>query len=306
MPARDPLLPALRQLTNRDRRLLGLLYDHKVLTTEQIATALFPNLDTAQHRLVVLYRLGVVDRFRWLREGGGSYSWRYTIAYLGAAHIAAMRGDDPPRRDHILNRNRRLASSPTIDHTLGANGFFTALLGHARAHPSCALRRWWSPEQCRRPGAFGSPVVQLGGVHPDGHGIWTEGDRATMFFVEHDTGTEPLGRLVDKVERYAGTSWQPVPRLPVLFWLHSTVREHHFHRRLASTRPAATVATAARDHAATVGAAPADAIWTPHGEVRQRVSLADLGFDHEPTKLADFLNEPQGNSRDRTERSAPG
>ena len=36
---RDPLLAVLRQLTSRDRYLLELLYDHRVLTTEQIATA---------------------------------------------------------------------------------------------------------------------------------------------------------------------------------------------------------------------------------------------------------------------------
>jgi hypothetical protein len=47
MRTHDPLMPVLRQITNRDRQLLGLLYDHKILTTEQIATALFPNLDTA-------------------------------------------------------------------------------------------------------------------------------------------------------------------------------------------------------------------------------------------------------------------
>ncbi len=38
MRTHDPLMPILRQLTNRDRTLLGLLYDHKVLTTEQITT----------------------------------------------------------------------------------------------------------------------------------------------------------------------------------------------------------------------------------------------------------------------------
>jgi Replication-relaxation len=155
MCGRDPLLPVLRQLTSRDRQLLGVLYDHKIFTTEQLATALFPNLDTAQHRLVVLYRLGVVDRFRWFREGGGSYSWRYTLGQLGAEYVAALRAEDPPRRDQLTKRNRRLAVSPTIEHTLGVNGFFTDLLGHARTHPRTALRRWWSPEQCNRPSAFG-------------------------------------------------------------------------------------------------------------------------------------------------------
>ena len=98
-----------------------------------------------------------------------------------------------------------------------------------------------------------------------------------MFFLEHDTGTEPLGRLVDKVARYTGTPDRPVPRLPVLFWLHSAAREQHLHQRLSSMHLPTTVATAARDNAAE-GASPADPSWTRHGDAGQRVSLADLGF----------------------------
>jgi hypothetical protein len=113
-----------------------------------------------------------------------------------------------------------------------------------------------------------------------------------MFFLEHDTGTEPLGRLVEKVERYAGKAWQPLPRLPVLFWLHSAAREHHLHERLSSMRLSTTVATASRDHASAVGATPADAIWTRHGKASRRVALADLGFHYDVATLAELLNEP--------------
>ena len=67
-------------------------------------------------------RLGVVDRFRWLREGGGSYSWRYTIGHLGAAYVAALRGVDPPRRDRITveplqrrhGEQEQAADTPTL------------------------------------------------------------------------------------------------------------------------------------------------------------------------------------------------
>jgi hypothetical protein len=286
---RDPLLPVLRQLTSRDRDLLSVLYDHKVLTTEQIATAFFPNLDTAQHRLVVLYRLGVVDRFRWLREGGGSYSWRYTIGHLGAAYVAALRGVDPPRRDRISNRTRRLAVSPTLDHTLGTNGFFTDLLGYARTHPQARLVRWWNQDQCNEPGAFGLMSL-YGHVYPDGHGIWTERDRLLLFFLEHDTGTEPLGRLVEKLDSYTGTPDRPMPHLPVLFWLHSAAREEHLHRRLAALRYPMLIVTAARDHAAQIGASPADAIWTEVGDPGPRLSFADLGLPHEGDDLDRLFN----------------
>ena len=60
----DALLRVQASLTNRDMILLDWLYDHAVLTTDQIATALFPSLDFAHRRLLRLTRLGVVDRFR--------------------------------------------------------------------------------------------------------------------------------------------------------------------------------------------------------------------------------------------------
>ena len=41
----DPVLRVQSQLTDRDRVLLGWLYDHGVLTSFQIAHALFPSLD---------------------------------------------------------------------------------------------------------------------------------------------------------------------------------------------------------------------------------------------------------------------
>src|SRR5262249_16999201 len=155
--------------------------------TEQIATALFPNLDTAQHRLVILYRLGLVERFRWLREGGGSYSWRYTIGLLGAEYIAALRDLGPPRADKLTAQRRRLAASPTLDPTVGANQFGVELLAHSRTHPGTRLVRWWSGERTSTPHAFGLHV--MGRVVPDGHGIWADGDHIVGWFFEFDTGT---------------------------------------------------------------------------------------------------------------------
>ena len=110
----DRVLAVLRQLTSSDRVLLELLYDHQVLTTDQISVALLPNLDIAQHRLVKLVGLELVERFRPLRGDGGSYPFRYTIGRLGAEHVAARRGEEPPRRDRLVAAQRRLATSPTL------------------------------------------------------------------------------------------------------------------------------------------------------------------------------------------------
>jgi predicted transcriptional regulator len=69
------LLKAQASLTRRDLRLLGWLYDHGVLTTDQIAAALFPSLDFAQRRLLKLTQLTVLARFRPQRWDGGSYPY---------------------------------------------------------------------------------------------------------------------------------------------------------------------------------------------------------------------------------------
>lgn len=71
----DPLLAVQASLTSRDHVLIGWLYDHGVLTTEQIAHALFPSLDFTQRRLLKLVRLGVIDRFRPQKPDGGSYPY---------------------------------------------------------------------------------------------------------------------------------------------------------------------------------------------------------------------------------------
>jgi hypothetical protein len=43
-------------------------------------------------------------------------------------------------------------------------------------------------------------------VHPDGHAVWTEqgpdGERQVGFWVEYDTGTEPLHPPVAKIGPY--------------------------------------------------------------------------------------------------------
>jgi hypothetical protein len=69
----DLVLALRARLTDRDRTLLGWLYDHQLLTTPQIAHALVPSLDFAQKRLLRLLDTGLIDRFRPLRYGGRSY-----------------------------------------------------------------------------------------------------------------------------------------------------------------------------------------------------------------------------------------
>jgi hypothetical protein len=270
----DPVLRVQSQLTGRDRVLLGWLYDHGVLTSFQIAHALFSSLDFCQRRLRTLHRLRLVARFRPLRAEGGSYPYHYVIDQLGAEVVAAGRDERPPRRDHAQAERRRWTSSRTLAHRLGVNQLFTDLVGHARTHPGAEeLPQWLSEAACARSGAFTTPddpaLVRAyqPRVRPDGYGVWAERGVTVPVFVEYDSGGEQLSVLAGKLAGYRelfttiGRVW------PVLFWLHSAARERNLHRLLAEVPPPVPVATSARDWAASTGLCPAEAVWaTVHGD----------------------------------------
>jgi hypothetical protein len=278
----DPVLRVQSQLTARDHILLGWLYDHGVLTSFQIAHALFPSLDFCQRRLRTLYRLRLVARFRPQRADGGSYPYHYVIDQLGAEVVAARRDERPPRRDHAKLERRRWTSSRTLAHRLGVNQFFTDLAGYARTHPDAQLRQWLPESACRQVTTFTGPddpaLVRAyqPRVRPDGYAVWADDGAELPVFVEFDTGSEQLSVVIDKLTAYRdlfttlGRVW------PVLFWLHSSARERQMRCRLAELPTVVLVATGARDYAASAGLCPAEAVWaTVHGD-GTRLRLAEL------------------------------
>jgi hypothetical protein len=280
----DPVLRVQSQLTARDRILLGWLYDHGVLTTFQLANALFPSLDFCQRRLRTLYQLRLIARFRPQRADGGSYPYHWVIDQLGAEVVAAARDERPPRRDHARLERRRWTSTRTLTHRLDVNQFFTDLAGHARTHPGAQLRQWLPEAACQRAGMFTRPSdpalvrAYQPRVRPDGYGVWADACATVPFFLEYDTGTEPVGTLIAKLVGYhelfatIGRSW------PVLFWLHSASRERNLRIRLADLPVAVSIATGARDHATTHQLSPAGAVWSM-ADGEDRATLAELTLD---------------------------
>ena len=188
-----------RRLTARDHRIIVLLAEHRVLTAVQVTRAVgFPNPTRARHRLLALSQRGVLARFRDCRRPG-SAPWHYTLGVGGAAVHAAATGAPLPRRGEVVERVMRLHHSRDLDHRLGVNDFFTRLLAHAHDHPeSYRLDTWW-PEAT-------ISAACAGIVRPDGYGEWTDTTGAPPvtvgFFLEHDTGTEPHRRLLDKIDKY--------------------------------------------------------------------------------------------------------
>ncbi|GAA4250913.1 hypothetical protein GCM10022255_041480 [Dactylosporangium darangshiense] len=272
----EKLMRVQAKLTARDFTLLGWLADHGVLTSFQIAQALFPSVNFAQRRLRTLLQEDLVDRFRPQRQDGGSYPYHYVLGQLGADVISAQRGDDPPRRDQARKRRWYLTNRANLPHLLGINDFFTQLAGYARTHPDAALERWWPARRCQERGAFAEPgvtevhqLVYAPRIRPDGHGIWVEADRDLPFFLEYDTGTEPLSMLVDKLSGYAEMAGVTGHRWPVLFSLHSPLRERHLHQQLTANGVRYPVATAVRGN-------PAGAVWWRHRREGPLTRLIDI------------------------------
>jgi hypothetical protein len=250
------------RLTDRDRAICRLVWTHRVFTTEQLAVVFFDSLRAAQQRLRVLWRLGVLERFRTLQRTG-SESWRYTLGPAGAALVAIERGDTPPRPAQVRAHAARLAAGARTDHTLGVNGLFCSLAGHARHHPSSVLVEWWSERRC---------AAEWGDlVRPDGYGIWTDQERSVGFFVEYDTGSEPLARVAAKLSGYADLALAEGIARPVLFWLASAGREPGLQQAIG--RPPVPAATA------TVGNDPGAPVWLPTGGSGARRRLTDLAVE---------------------------
>jgi len=265
-PASADLALLAGRLTDRDRHLCRLLHEHRVLTTSQIRDLAFGSLNVAQHRLVTLARLGVLERFRpvW-PHGGGSAPWHYVLGPAGAAVLAAEQATTSAQLGYRRDRVLAIAHSQRLAHQVGVNGFFTALATRARRHPDTELLAWLSERACAE--RWGHVV------RPDGYGHWRDPTGEVDFFLEYDTGTEPLERLLAKVDAYTELATATEIDTPVLLWLPGPGREAGFHQALGHPDITITLATAAAhlaDH-------PAGRVWLVAGQAGPRQTLASLG-----------------------------
>ncbi|WP_189114477.1 replication-relaxation family protein [Pilimelia terevasa] len=263
MSASDPY--ARLHLTPRDFTLLGWLAEHYVLSTDQIAQALFPSVRKAQTRLRALTLAGAVSRFVFTRHASESRSHRYTLGPLGAAlhpndwHDPANPDARPPRTS--LERRTRIAAYPALGHLLGVNGFFAALHAVARVDPAAAVLTWWSEQHAASVFTPDSPRLR-----PDAYGCWAYGADEVEFFLEHDTGTEDLGRVLRKLPAYQALTLATGDARPLLFRLPDSRRQQRLLRHLDTIDLSMTVATSTHDQP------PHQAVWTIPGH-RERLPL---------------------------------
>lgn len=262
------------RLTRRDRYLLRMTWEHRVLTSPQIAELAFDSDDTARKRLLRLHDLGVLERFQPnLPVGAGTAPFHYVLGEAGAAVLAAEDGVEFAefgyRRFHAL----AIAHSQKLAHTIGVNGFFTALIAFARKTPETDLVAWWPENRCTK--VWGQTA------RPDAYGHWTEGFTGVDFFLEYDTGTETLDRVANKLNSYAQLIRRTGITTPVLFWVHSERREANLRGRLHThpASPLVPIATGCRSPLITPDDdGPAGHVWLPLDTRSPRHRLAALGL----------------------------
>lgn len=256
------------RLTDRDRNLLALVWEHRVLTTGQLTRLFFPSPERARQRLNNLHSHHALLRFRpWTPVG--SKPWHWVLGPAGAHVLAVEHGQSVTEFGYRQDTATAIAVSPRLVHQIGVNEFFVCLHAHARRQ-SGTVEQWWSEHRCA---AMWGDLAR-----PDAFGRWTQhradGTATTLdFFLEHDTGTETLARVTAKLGRYADLAEATGTTTPVLFWLPSARREANL-RRLLDT-PEIPVATAVHTPAHSLDG-PAGAVWQPAGATGPRHRLADL------------------------------
>lgn len=271
------------RLTHRDRWILALLHEHRVLTSQQLQDAAFPSGRSARQRLRDLYLWRAVSRFQPFRQVGRA-PMHYVLGPAGAGVLAAEYGLEVPDLGYRHDRAMAIAHNQRLAHTVGVGDFFTSLIARARYRPadftrghSEAVTAWWSEARCAR--HFGDLVI------PDAYGRWHAATTEVEFFLEYDTGTESLTKLSRKLLAYARLAEATGIATPVLIWMPTTRREAGARRALAQIHTGldhpdtVPVATAAADllDPRVPHPSPADAVWLPLTSTSRRpVPRCDL------------------------------
>jgi hypothetical protein len=235
------------------------------MTSVQLGEVVFGGrMDRARHRLVTLRRLNVLSGFRPHRERGSAL-YHYVLGELGAVILAASQEVDVRQLGYRVDEALALAHSQRLDHMVGVNDVYAALVVAARRRKDASLATWWSERRCADYwGAL---------VRPDAYGRWQEQGADGDFFLEYDRGTEPPSRVAAKITGYANLASATRLTSPVLVWLVSDRREAEVRRALIDqSSPAVPVVTGR----SAPGLSPADAVWLRLGADRRMTLRAAL------------------------------
>lgn len=216
--------------TDRDLELLELVHEHRVFTTGQLE-ALFFTAPQLARRLLILYRHAALLRSRpWTPTG--SAPW----------HGSSAPPAPPFSLPATASRSPTSATTPVQQSGSACSRSSATSSASTSSSPASVpvpatvrMRGWWRGGQ--RNAAYGR-----GATRPDAYGRWREDGLEVDFFLEHDTGTEPLTKVAAKLAGYATLAEATGVSTPVLFRLPSTARETNL--RAAIATPEVPVATA--------------------------------------------------------------
>ncbi|WP_084316832.1 replication-relaxation family protein [Actinospica robiniae] len=253
-------------LTVRDKWIIAMVHEHKVLTSRQIARLAFGNERVARRRLATLtHELRALDRFRPLLQiGAGTSPEHYVLGPGGATYLVAALDVNPRQFGYSRSRAHQIAVSAQLAHTVGCNDVFVRIAAAHRTNPAGGrLAAWWSERRCLR--------LWQDLARPDGYGHYTLAAPGTepaqarnlRFFLEYDTGTEALTRLPAKLPGYARLAAASSPT-PVLFYLPTAQREENLHQLLRADPPRIPVATTSPEALNAAETGPTGPVWRPY------------------------------------------
>ena len=269
----DGLAYLLFRTTPRDRWLLAMLSEHRLLTAMQIHTLAFTRARTMNYRLAQLRELGLLDRFRALSASWyGPQCYRYILGPRGALLAAAAHDMTPKEYGYNHAKLLRQGARPDLAHTIGLTDALVSLAARGQ------LAAWWNQYTCA--GLWGDLI------RPDSYAVHRDPatDGEFGFFFEHDTGSEHLPQLAEKTTGYARYAAAYGGHRPILIQLPDTEREYRLHARLAtipdaSGLPIATTVTAPAERSSVqiheLGDQLAGPAWRPLG-ADLRLTLAQV------------------------------
>ncbi|QTI90230.1 replication-relaxation family protein [Streptomyces sp. AgN23] len=274
-PARHRTDPAAltRSLTARDLWITAMVHEHRVLTTPQIARIAFTSQRSAQRRLRALHHHAVLDSFRPLTQHGSAPE-HYTLGPTGVSVIAAHAGCEPAALGWRPTTTGRIAYSPSLGHDIGVNELLTHLAAPTPHATHGHLTLWLSERSCAR--------RWDDMIRPDAYAHWhdpttTNADSPVLlsFFLEYDTGSQPLPRVEAKLAGYAAFTTSTNTRPALLIHTRTASRDRALRHRL--TQPARDlglhVATSSADFTTHTPWGP---WWTPLHPTAPRTTLTGL------------------------------
>jgi hypothetical protein len=200
-----------RHLTERDRAIAIALYEHQLLTTDQLTLLFFSSKRRAQDRLRFLYDERVLDRFYPPRPYGlGKPQAHWLLDEAGAILVAASMNMERKR----LGWQRRddWSSHPQLLHRLEANRFVTELIAATLTDGSPGVSDWWGS---RSAAGRLTDASQHSRPIPDAGFFLETAAGPIECYLEWDRATETLARLTHKLTLYRYAEVHSGERRPV-------------------------------------------------------------------------------------------